>query len=166
MENVFVTGQLDLFLVRDGHGGPHDLGMRDLFSHSLDSICDLGGSAATLGGAASASRLSSAAACCRVASAAGHGHWDSDLLRDRLIPDFMADSVIDSHSLLKLCVGLLGSANLLCIHGVGNHDGSLDLADSLFVDTFHNHLGIGSGSSLRSANSDALGDFHIVSAGT
>ena len=165
MENVFVSGQLDLFLVRNGDGGPHNRGVGNFLSHSLDSICDLCWSAAALGSAASASRLSSAAACCGVARAVGHGHWDSDLLRDCLIPDFMGDLVIDSHSLLKLCVGLLDSANLLCWHGVGNHDGSLDLAGSLFIGLFHNHLDIGSGFFHWVANSDALADVHILSAG-
>ena len=102
MENVFVSGQLDLFLVRNGDGSPHNRGVGNFLSHSLDSICDLCWSAAALGSAASASRLSSAAACCGVARAVGHGHWDSDLL----ILDFMGDLIIDSHSLLKLCLGL------------------------------------------------------------
>jgi hypothetical protein len=74
------------------------------------------------------------------------------------------DSVIDSHSLLKLSVGLLNSADLLCSLGVGNHDGPLDLADSLFICLFHNHLDIGSCLEFSTADCDALGDFHILSA--
>jgi len=62
VENVFVLGQLNLFHVRHGNGGPHNSGVGDSLSHSLQSIGDLGRSAAAFGGAASASRLSGAGA--------------------------------------------------------------------------------------------------------
>lgn len=76
----------------------------------------------------------------------------------------MGDLVVDSHFLLKLGVGLLNSANLLCGLGVGNHDSSLDLADLFHKCLFQFHLGIGSELLLPTAFSDALADFHILSA--
>jgi len=158
VENVFVFGQLNLFHVRYGDGGLHNRGVGDFLSHSLHSIGDLGRGAAAFGGAASASRLSGAGACCRVARAAGHGDWDSDLSRDSLIPDLMGDLVVSSHSLLKLSVGLLDSANLECFFGVGNHDSSLDLTGFGLPNCLHNHLGVGSLSFLCFAVCDTLGN--------
>lgn len=159
VENVFVLGQLNLFHVRYGNGGLHNRGVGDFLSHSLQSIGDLSRGAAAFGLAASASRLSSAGASCRVARAAGDGDWDSDLSRDSLIPDLMGDLVVDSHSLLKLSVGLLDSADLLCWYGVRNHDSSLDLTGFGLISCLHNHLGVGSGSFLLFAVCDTLGNF-------
>jgi len=77
----------------------------------------------------------------------------------------MGDLVVNSHPLLKLCVGLLNSSNLLCWDSVGNHDGPLHLAGPLLISLFQFHLDVGSILDFLTADLDSLGDFHILSAG-
>jgi len=141
MHDLLINHDSDLLLVRDHHWDSDLFGHRLLGHDSLESILDLGRSAAALGGRTSTARASGAStAACLVASARWLRHGDSDFLAYLVIPHFGLDFVVNSLPIEHLLDWLLDCLELLHLMGDGDHHSLLHLTCTLLHNLLHLEL--------------------------